>query len=65
MYKICFNHFMEKIKYINIIMLHNIYNSIYKFIKECYKEKTEKKYTLNECLEILNRNFQLQISEIK
>ena len=51
-------------------MLHNIYNSIYKFIKECYtgylgKEKTEKKYTLNECLEILNRNFQLQISEIK
>jgi hypothetical protein len=56
---------MEKIKYINIIMLHNIYNSIYKFIKECYKEKTEKKYTLNECLEILNRNFQLQISEIK
>lgn len=43
-------------------MIHNIYIYIYKFIKDCYKEK-EKKYTLNECLEILNKNFNLTLNE--
>ena len=43
-------------------MIHNIYNYIFEFFKECFKEK-EKKYTLNECLEILNKNFNLTLNE--
>tara|TARA_R110000765_G_scaffold419132_1_gene523071 strand:- start:20 stop:169 length:150 start_codon:yes stop_codon:yes gene_type:complete len=49
-------------------MLHNIYNYIYDFFKECFKDKPEKdnrKYTLNECLEILNKNFDLTVNDKK
>ena len=45
-------------------MLHNIYD----FFKECFKDKPEKdnrKYTLNECLEILNKNFDLTVNDKK
>ena len=48
-------------------MIHNIYNYIFDFFKDCFtgffgKEK-EKKFTLNECLEILNKNFNLTLNE--
>lgn len=45
-------------------MIHNIYIYIYNFFNECFKEK-EKKYTLNECLEILNKNFELSFNKKK